>query len=225
MSNRNRTQASPPMSASERIRRLWPEFKQSVSKSRILLQHKVEALLDKEEKEYEKTAPERRRSIDQHNAHKARRAKEIREPHFKTLRRQWEVKLQEVGLRMEDWTDMTNEEIASVLDVLGNPEDEAEEVAVVADQPKVPPIPKQTFSSASLASFVASPPQPMAPSLSSSTRSTNVSNNSSYAVVDPSEFHSEEEDAAFFFPVVCVPSFSLSLHVFTRGTLRPPPMT
>jgi len=206
MSNRNRTQASPPVPPSERIRRLWPVFKQSVLKSRILLEHKVEALLDKAEKEHERSSPDRRRSPDQHNAHKARLAKEIREPHFKSLRRQWELKLQEVGLRMEDWTDMNNEEIASVLDVLGNPEDEPEEPPLVPEQPPQAPLPpKQSFSSASLATYATSPPQPVAPSLSSSTRSTNVSTNSSYALVDPSEFHSEEEeDSSFFFPVVCL---------------------
>jgi hypothetical protein len=205
------------MPPSERIRRLWPVFKQSVAKSRILLEHKVEALLDKTEKEHEKATPDRRRSIDQHNAHKARLAKEVREPHFKSLRRQWELKLQEVGLRMEDWTDISNEEIASVLDVLGNPEDESEESAVVPEQSSQPPLPpKQTFSSASLATYATSPLQPLAPSLSSSTRSTNVSTNSSYAFVDPSEFHSEEEDSGFFFPVVCLlSSCPLLLHVFT----------
>ena len=208
MSSSNRTQASPP---SERIRRLWPVFKQSVSKSRILLEHKVEALLDKAEKEHEKTTPDRRRSIDQHNAHKAKLAKEIREPHFRSLRRQWEVKLQEVGLRMEEWIDISNEEIASVIEVLGDPGDESEEPAVVPEKPSQPPI--KTLSSVT---YATSPPQPLAPSLSSSTRSTNVSTNSSYAFVDPSEFHSEEEDSSFFFPVVCLFS-SLSSHVFTQG--------
>lgn len=201
MSNRNRTQATPPMSQNERIRRLWPDFKQSVSKSRTLLDHKVEALLDKAEKEYEKTAPERRRSIEQHTALKAKLAKETRVPHFRSVRRQWELKLQEVGLRMEDWTDISNEEMTSVIDVLGDPEDEPDEGAIVPDRPS-PPNP--TFSSVPLSTYTTSPPQSLAPSISSSTRSTNVSTTSSYALVDPSEFHSEEEDSGFYFPVVCV---------------------
>jgi hypothetical protein len=119
------------------------------------------------------------------------------------VRRQWEVKLQEVGLRMESWTDMSNEEMASVLDVLGDPEDELDENVVATDRESPP---NQTFSSASLASY-ATPPQPLAPALSSSTRSTNVSTASSYALVDPSEFHSEEEDSGFFFPVVSLPCY------------------
>jgi hypothetical protein len=210
------------MSPNERIRRLWPDFRQSVLKSRTFLEHKVEASLDKAEKEYEKTPPERRRSIDQHSAHKARLAKEIRVPHFKSVRRQWELKLQEIRLRMDDWTDMSNDEIASVIDVLGNPEDEPDEGPVAANQ-QSPPNPN--LSTASVASYATSPPQPLAPSLSSSTRSTNVSTASSYAFVDPSEFHSEEEDSGFFFPVVCVFCYSRCRYTCLPKPLRPLPMT
>ena len=181
----------------------------SVAKSRSLLEHKVDALIDKAENDYKKTSPERRPSIEYHNAHKERLAKDARDPHFKSVRRQWELKLQQLGLRMEDWTDISTDEIASVIHVLGNPEEDP-----------APPI--HSFS------LPSSYPTPLAPSLSSSTRSTNVSTASSYALVDPSEFHSEEEeDSNFFFPVVCLLFLFFSFFVLTRvhHSLRQPPMT
>jgi hypothetical protein len=197
MSSLNR--AALPTSSmlpSDRVRHLWPAFGQSASKNRSLIDHKVKAFLAQADKDYEKTLPHQRHSLQDHNAFKARRVKEIKEPHFEAIRRQWENKLTEFGLRMEDWTDISAEEMAAVISVLGDPEENGEERTVPPRQspPSIALPPSQAKSTASI--------QPVAPSLSSSTRSTNVSTASSYALVDPSEFHSEDEDSGFFLPTV-----------------------
>ncbi len=197
MSSLNRAAlASSPMSPSDRVRHLWPAFEQSASKNRSLINHKVKAFLAQADKDYEKTLPHQRHSLQEHNAFKARRVKGIKEPHFEAVRRRWENKLTEFGLRMEDWTDISAEEMAAVISVLGDPEENGEERMGAPRQspPSIAMPPSQAKSTASI--------QPVAPSLSSSTRSTNVSTASSYALVDPSEFHSEDEDSSFFLPTV-----------------------
>lgn len=198
MSSRNRTApASSSMSLSGRVRQLWPAFEQTASKSRSLIDHKLKAFLAQADKEYEKKLPQQRHSLQEHNAFKAERVKEIKEQHFEAVRRQWEAKLTEVGLRMEDWTDISSEEMAAVLSVLGDPEEHGAE-RMVAPRQSPPSFKSQPANST--VSF-----QPVAPSLSSSARSANISTASSYEFVDPSEFHSEDEDSNFFLPtVVCV---------------------
>lgn len=184
-----------PSSPSDRVRRLWLPFEKSTVKSRSVIDHRVKALLDKADKEYGKTPPDGRVSPDQHSAYKASLAKKAMVPHFEQVRTQWEKILAQSGLRAEDWTDMSDEEMASVLNVLGNLEDDIhQDTAAAAVQPpaQVPATqpPPTTYATRSA--------QPLAPSLS---RSSNVSTASSYALVDPSEFHSEDED---FFPSIAV---------------------
>ena len=91
MSSHNRAAlASSSVSPSDRVRHIWPAFGQSASKNRSLIDHKVKAFLAQADKDYEKTLPHQRHSLQDHNAFKARRVKEIKEPHFEAVRRQWE---------------------------------------------------------------------------------------------------------------------------------------
>ncbi len=198
MSSSNRPQVSSSMSPSDRVRRLWLPFERSQRKSRSVIDHKVKALLDKADKDYGKAPLEGRLSPVQHSAFKARLAKQTLVPHFEHVRMQWEKILAESGLRAEDWIDMSAEEMTSVSNVLGNLEGDTDQ-NMVAVQPPAPILatqaPPKTYATRSAQPVV------IAPSLSSSTRSSNVSTASSYALVDPSEFHSEDED---YFPTIAV---------------------
>ncbi|KAF9525417.1 hypothetical protein CPB83DRAFT_909174 [Crepidotus variabilis] len=198
MSAQNRSFASSSSSSPrDRIRQLWPVFEQSVSKSRSLVDHKVKAAVDKADKEYEKLPSSQQIPITQHYANKARIMKELQDPHFEKVRRQWEDQLKTNGLRMDDWADISAAEMTAVTDVLGDPEDEGSDDMVVVLEPTsilTSSAPSQPYSTLAL--------QPIAPSLSSSTRSTNISTASSYALVDPSAFNSEDEDGAYFVPIV-----------------------
>lgn len=143
-------------------------------------------------------------SPDQHSALKARLTKQTMVPHFEQVRMQWEKILAQSGLRAEDWTDMSADEMASVSNVLGNLEDDTHQDTGAVQPPPPAPIPPIRAPPTIYATH-------LAPSLSSSTRSSNVSTASSYAFVDPSEFHSEDED--FFPPIVVGTLISLTAHV------------
>ncbi|CAA7268300.1 unnamed protein product [Cyclocybe aegerita] len=182
-------------SPNTRVRRLWQTFELSVAKSRTTMEHKVKAVVAKADAEYNKASPHHRIPPAEHKALKAKFVKEIQEPYFEKVRSEWHSKLHAAGLQVEDWTDITDDEMVAVSRVLGDLEDESDEDLVVVQAPApvtaAAPIPQQ-YSAPSL--------YPTAPSISASMRSTNVSVASSYAFVNPSEFHSEDEDIMFMPP-------------------------
>ncbi|KDR72679.1 hypothetical protein GALMADRAFT_252862 [Galerina marginata CBS 339.88] len=195
MSSHNRPIASSSMSSSARVRQLWQAFERSFASSRTVMEHKVNATKAKAESEYTKTPAHLRMSSSQHEELKAQLVKKIREPYFDDVRAQWQSRLEKAGLFAEDWTDMSQDEMDAVATVLGaEVEDQSDEDMVVVSPPQQPAPFPQPHSTPFL--------QPVAPSISTSTRSSNVSTASSYALVNPSEFHSEEEDDYFFHPVM-----------------------
>ncbi|KAJ3504294.1 hypothetical protein NLJ89_g8009 [Agrocybe chaxingu] len=192
MASLHRPTASSSISPNTRVRQLWKTFELSVAKSRTTMEHKVKAIVAKADTEYNKASPHHRMPLAEHKALKAKFVKEIQEPYFEKVRSEWHSKLHAAGLQVEDWTDITDDEMEAVSRVLGDLEDESDEDLVVV-QPPAPvaaaaPIPQQ-YSTPFL--------YPTAPSISTSMRSTNVSVASSYAFVNPSEFHSEDEDIMF----------------------------
>ena len=206
MSSYNRSIPSSSSAPNNRVRHLWPSFEKSTVKTRATMEHKVTAAKAKADADYWKKPPNQRVSPSQLDAIKAKLAKDIRQAYFEDVRSQWQSKLTAVGLRMEDWIDISEDEMDAVSKALGDYEDESDEEAdVVPEPPKVTPPNPTNYSTTFL--------QPVAPSLSTSTRSTNISSASSYAFVNPSEFHSEDEDH-FFMPIVVCNLNTMSKHVF-----------
>lgn len=189
-----------PAAASQRIRILWQKFELSQAKDRAQLDLTIQAALEQAEAEWNKSPINIRISKIQRNATKVKIAKRIKGPYFDAARAKWHGMLEPLGLKPDYWTDLTEDEKRRITNTLGA-EDESDEDAVV---PELPPAP------------VVQPPQshffqPLAPSFSTSSRATNLSS-SSYALVNPSEFNSEEEDFEYEIPISNpVVSFSLSL--------------
>ena len=195
MASSNHPIASTSASPSHRIRQLWKDFEKSLAGGRVAVEHKVNAARAKADSEYNKTPTHLRVSTKQHEEKKTQLEKQIKEPYFEGLRAQWQSRLLKNGLKLEDWTDITEDEMEHVANVLGDGiEEESDEDMVVVGS---------SITAATLPpSFSAPFFQPVAPSISTSTRSSNVSSASSYALVDPRQFHSEDEDDYFWKPVV-----------------------
>ena len=183
---------NPPLTpaiASMRIRRLWQDFELSQAKDRAQLELTVQAALKKAEAEWNKTPNVERMSRIRHHETKAKIVKTIKSPYFEKARALWHQKLESLRLKADYWTDLTESEKRRITNILGA-EDESDEEAVVV--PDLPPAP--IIQSAQTPFF-----QPVAPSFSTSSRATNLSS-SSYALVNPSEFNSEDEDFEYEIP-------------------------
>ncbi|KAF8908609.1 hypothetical protein CPB84DRAFT_1744231 [Gymnopilus junonius] len=194
MASSNRPIASSSTPPSSRVRQLWRQFEHSLTGSRLVIDHKVNAAKAKADSEYTKTPSHLRMSASQHEETKTKLERQIKEPYFEGLRAQWHSKLEKAGLKAEDWADITPEEMEQVANTLGDGiEEESDEDMVVVGPTASGPFP-QAFSTPFF--------QPLAPSISTSTRSSNVSSASSYALVDPKQFYSEDEDDYFWKPVM-----------------------
>lgn len=180
-SHTHRTTSSASVAASARVRTLWHSFVKSSSGRRRATEHKILAATENADEEA-----------------KAGITKEIQGQHFRTLRSQWQNRLHEEGLNVAQWVDITREERAAVTNILGEFEVEDE---VAAPSPASPPIAQLNPTSYT---------HPLAPSMSSSTRSTNISSASSYALVSPSEFCSEDDQDEYFNPLMVQPFFVYS---------------
>ncbi|KAF8157091.1 hypothetical protein B0H34DRAFT_486251 [Crassisporium funariophilum] len=179
--NRPMASSSDP---SARTRLLWRSFEQSLSRERSQMEGKVRVAQAKADQEYHKTSTHLRMPESAHKASKAIIAKGIKEAYFEKVRSQWQAKLLQAGLKPEQWSDMTPDEMRAVGETLGGVDDESDEDLVVVQEVPQALIPEQPPTS-----FF----QPLAPSFSVSSRSTNLSS-SSYAIINPSEFNSEDED-------------------------------
>ena len=187
-----------PAAASQRIRILWQKFELLQAKDRHQLDLTVQAALKKVDDEWFKSPINVRLSKIQRNANKAKIAKKIKAPYFDAARAKWIEMLEQLGLKPDYWTDLTDDEKRRITNALGA-EDESDDDVVVpelaAAPPPPPPPPVVQQPSQSSSHFY----QPLAPSFSTSSRATNLSS-SSYAFVNPSEFNSEEEDFEFEIP-------------------------
>lgn len=197
--------AYTPAGANMRIRTLWRTFEQSQVKDRAQLDITIRVALEEAEAEWNKFPSTNRLSGIQRNATKAKIAKKIKVPYFDAARNKWNEMLEPLGLKSDYWTDLTEDEMRRITNILGA-EDESDEDFVVAEIPPAPIVqPTQSH-------FF----QPVAPSFSTSSRATNLSS-SSYALVNPSEFNSEEEDfeyeIPFSNPVVSYSTFDLHKRV------------
>ena len=205
-----------PAAASQRIRILWQKFELLQAKDRHQLDLTVQAALKKVDDEWFKSPINVRMSKIQRNANKAKIAKKIKAPYFDAARAKWIEMLEQLGLKPDYWTDLTDDEKRRITNALGA-EDESDDDVVVPELAAVPPPPppaapvvQQQPSQSSSSHFY----QPLAPSFSTSSRATNLSS-SSYAFVNPSEFNSEEEDFEFEIPFSNpVVSSSFSLYTF-----------
>jgi hypothetical protein len=177
------------LAASNRVRREWQGFLKTHSAGRAALEHKVEALKAKADTEYSRTATQSRIPQIAHDATKARLVKDLRERYFEGLRSQWQAKLLKAGLKDEQWVDISDGELTQVLHLLGSENESDEDMVYVAPPTKSVPLTQP--------SLFYTPSPAVAPSISTSTRVSNASSASSYAFVNPSEFHSEEEDYFF----------------------------
>ena len=191
-----------PATASAQVRTLWRHFEQSQVKDRAQLDIAVQTALDKAEAAWNKSPITGRMSRIQHNATKVRLARAIKTSYFDKARAKWDEKLERAGLKVEYWTNLTEDEKRRITNTLGADEESDEEVVVVQELPQASiPQPTQTPYF-----------QPLAHSFSTSSRTTNLSS-SSYAFVNPSEFNSEDEDfefeTTFSNPVVSSYAFDL----------------
>jgi len=180
-----RKTSSASVATSARIRTLWYGFVKSSSGRRTATEHRICAATAGADEET-----------------KAGITKDIQEKHFHSLRSQWRTLLHKEGLNGSQWIDITEEERQAVATILGEFEDQEE---VIAPSPTSPPMAQ--LSSTGYA-------QPLAPSISSSTRSTNTSA-SSYAIVNPSEFCSEDDQDDFVNPLMVRRFYSRRKHVLT----------
>ncbi|KAH9477630.1 hypothetical protein JR316_0009856 [Psilocybe cubensis] len=188
-------------SSSDKVRKLWKDFERTIPNGRNVMEHKVSAALVKAEAEYQKMPDKSRVPNEQHEEMKTNLSKKIRQAYYDGVVAQWHTKLSQAGLKAEDWSDITPEEMETVAQALGGGIDAHSDEDMVVVHPAVNPVPQTPF----LAAYATSLNQrPIAPSFSTSTRTSNVStvstasSASSYAVVNPSEFHSEEEDDYFY---------------------------
>lgn len=208
-----------PAMASARIRTLWQNFEQSQAKDRAQLDRSVQLALEKTEAAWNKTPTNSRMSRIKHNAAKVGIAKAIKTTYFEKARAQWHEKLESYGLKADYWTDLTEDEKMRITNTLGADDESDEEVVVILPESSPPPIPHPTTTHSSFL-------QPLAPSFSTSSRATNLSS-SSYALVNPSEFNSDEDDFEFEIPlsnpVVSVPFLTnvLEFYPFSGYFCRP----
>jgi len=181
------------------------------------MEHKINAATGKADADYKKT-PIQQRTLtpSQHEERKVKLAKEIKERYFDSVRTDWLARLSGAGLNPEEWTDMTEGEMKNVARVLGDDDggvsgagdgDDSDGSIEESDEELVFVQNKSGF------------PMANAPSMmSASMRSSNVSTSttSSYAVVNPSEFHSEDGDGDYFFnPASVMVSFYCFCRIMT----------
>lgn len=181
-----------PLSA--RVKSLWRNFEQSQAKDRAQLNLTIQRALETADAAWNKSPG--RMSLSQQNEIKAKIVKSVKSPFFHKARAKWDDMLVKANLKVEYWQP-TDDDMRRIHNALGDDDETDEE-----DDPVVPQVPHAQTQSPSL--------QPVAPSFSTSSRTTNFSS-SSYAIVNPSEFNSEEEDDLAFqvpYPVVSFPFLS-----------------
>ncbi|KAF8810937.1 hypothetical protein BYT27DRAFT_7185231 [Phlegmacium glaucopus] len=179
-----------PATASARVRAIWRQFEMSQAKDRAQLDISVQKALEKAEAAWNKSPINGRMSRNQHNVTKVRLVKSIKTSYFEKARAKWDEKLELAGLKVEHWTDLTEDEKRRITNALGADDESDEDVVVVVSE-----LPQASVTQPTQTSYF----QPLAPSFSTSSRATNLSS-SSYAFVNPSEFNSEEEDFEFETP-------------------------
>lgn len=175
------------MDGPNRIRRIWSEFEGWAAERRANLERECEKIDAKW-----RATPTWPRAKENNDARRAKEIREAKDKYISSVRLEWQKRLDAHRLQDADWGLMTVAEIERVEVVLGGDlDDNAVSVVEKAVVAQPPPEPQQSRSVLVPPQAAAPAPTP-APPLSSTAR-TNNSSASSYSLVHPSDFTTDDE--------------------------------
>ncbi|KAL1744600.1 hypothetical protein HDZ31DRAFT_11905, partial [Schizophyllum fasciatum] len=116
----SRIPAPPPPTRQSRVRDLWAAFEQWHAQARGAADAKRVEAYKTLDKQYKSNNKKNRPSKAEHEKAKEQKAREIDLELVHTARDEWERRLDEAGLRAEDWDDMSVGETRAVEKLLGD---------------------------------------------------------------------------------------------------------
>lgn len=164
---------------SDRVRRLWLAFESWLAQQQVHARKRRDDLLGDMDKKWRATPARFREQESEHDANRMKLLRDLDEELVLAARTEWDRRLDNAGLKAEDWIDITLEETLAVERALG----------WELDDENSPATHITSSSSTAPATTMLTPGQ-----MSTATRSVNDS--SSYAFVSPNMFHADdgEED-------------------------------
>ncbi|TFK68566.1 hypothetical protein BDN72DRAFT_732975, partial [Pluteus cervinus] len=104
---------------SHKARQLWRQFSGWLATPQTAMQTQITSTLTTLDLEYKKSPVRSRPSKSSHEATKAAAKRKIEEEHYRNAREEWNKRLKEVNLVLEDWDDITVQESEEVERALG----------------------------------------------------------------------------------------------------------
>ncbi|GLB39214.1 hypothetical protein LshimejAT787_0603760 [Lyophyllum shimeji] len=175
------TRNSPP-SAAKRVRLLWTDFEGWVDIQLKILDRRRDEIFKAQELKWKSVPTKTRAKQEEHDALKAKLLREAQDAHLSKVQLEWQARLAKANLRDEDWGEMTIQEVQTIEKVLGGGAD---------DEPPTPVVQNVVTQPQHLGIPVSNP----APPLSTAARAVNLSTSttSSYTLVSPNEFSTDDE--------------------------------
>lgn len=169
-----------PTPPAQRVRTIWAEFEGWAEAQRKSMDRRRDEITKAQDTKWKSLPSKTRAKQDEHDARKAKLLREASEDYLTKAREEWQKRLAKNNLRDEDWGEMTGLELQKIVKVLGEDADDDEPLQLVVQN--VPTQPQHSI-------FNPAPP------LSSTTRTSNLSasTSSSYTLVNPNEFSTDDE--------------------------------